>query len=181
MKISGRTASVAILGMALAAIFTASAYAQVSGAAPVAVPATYDIPVKPYVEFVAPYVNILVQALALALVTFAAAKLQQWSGMRVNQIAIEKLKSAAATQAGILVAAAEDNLKGRVITVLSPDVARAARVIAERLPDTAKAVGATPQALQEFVAGEVGKLQAAQPPKPLTSISPVGGPKSPMI
>ena len=117
---------------------------------------------KPYVEFVAPYITIAVQGMVVALLTFAMAKLQEWSGMRVNQIAIEKLKSAAATQAGVIVAAAEDNLKNRVITVTSPLVAHAAKVIAERLPDTAKAVGATPEALQEFVAGEIGKLQAMQ-------------------
>ena len=75
------------------------------------------------------------------------------------------LKSAAATQAGKMVAAEEDNLATKVITVNSPKVADAANEIAKALPEAAKIAGVTPEqinaTLSTLIVGEIGKLQAA--------------------
>lgn len=144
-------------------------FAMCAAALAQAVAAQPTIPVAPWVDILSPYVSIVAQAVAVTLAGFLCASLNRWLGVKTNAAEIEKLKSAAATQAGVLVAAAANGLRGQSITVGSQGVADAARIIAARLPDTARAVGATPEALKEFVAGEIGKLQAAQPGSPSLS------------
>lgn len=125
-----------------------------------------DISAAPFVADLKPYVDIIVPPIVTVLIGWAALKFQQWTGVKINQAQIEKLKSAAATEAGVLVAQAEDNLAKQKITTSSPSVVAAADRIAKSMPDAAAAVGATPEALQKFVAGEIGKLQAQAPSAP---------------
>jgi hypothetical protein len=85
---------------------------------------------------------------------------QKWTGIQIQQTYVDKLKGAAATEAGALVAQAEDNLKSKVVTATSPEVSVAAANIAARNPDVVKASGVSQNTLKQFVVGEVGKLQA---------------------
>lgn len=118
------------------------------------------IEVAPLVVFIKPYIDLIVQSAVGLAFLYAAAMVQKITGVKVSQTALEKIKSAAATQAGILVAQAEDNLATKVITTDHPSVVNAAQWIMKNLPDAAKEVGATPEALQAIIVGEVGKLQA---------------------
>lgn len=116
--------------------------------------------VAPLIVALKPYIDVIVQAAIGAAVIFTAGLVQKYTGVKVSQNALDKLRAAAATQAGILVAGAEDNLSKTVISVGHPKVAQAANQIIALLPDAAKAVGATPESLQTLIVGEVGKLQA---------------------
>lgn len=121
-----------------------------------------EISSTPFVDFLAPYINVIVEAVVGAALTWLSVKVNQWFNVKINAAQLDKLKSAAATEAGKLVARAEDNLRNRSIDVSSPMVVAAAARIEAGLPGAAKAVGATPEHLQSFVAGELGKLQARQ-------------------
>jgi hypothetical protein len=118
------------------------------------------VPVAPWVQFISPYVNIIVPPIVTALVGLVLVKVQQWTHVRLSASAVASLKSAAATQAGMLVASAEDNLANQSIKVDDARVVAAASQIAALLPDAAAFVGASPQGLQRIVLGEIGKLQA---------------------
>jgi hypothetical protein len=122
------------------------------------------ISAAPFIADFKPYIDVLIEAVVGAVITLGAAKLNQWTNIKISDAQIAKLKGAAATEAGVLVANAEDNLSNRSVTVNSPIVVAAAQRIAAALPDTMTAAGATPEALQKFVAGEVGKLQAQTAP-----------------
>ena len=119
----------------------------------------------PLVMELKPYIDVLVNAAVLAAVGFIAGLVQKYTGVQISQSALDKLRAAAATQAGLLVAGAEDNLAKTTISVGHPLVAQAANQIIAMLPDAVKAVGATPEALQTLIVGEIGKLQAIGTPK----------------
>jgi hypothetical protein len=123
--------------------------------------ASTTVSLAPYVDIIKPYVDVVVQSAVTAIVGLIALKINQYFNIQISKTQLDKLKSAAATEAGALVAGAEDNLKSTSVNVGSQMVADAANRVAQRLPDAAKAVGATPEALQAIVAGEIGKLQAA--------------------
>jgi len=125
-----------------------------------------DISAAPFVADLKPYIDVLVEAVVGAVITLAAAKLNQWTNIKISDSQIARLKGAAATEAGVMVANAEDNLAKQSVTVNSPAVAAAAARIASVLPDTMEAVGATPDSLKKFVVGEIGKLQSQAPPSP---------------
>lgn len=128
------------------------------------------IPAQPWVMFLKPYIDIVVQSAVVALAGLAFAKFQKITGIQMSASQVASLKSAAATEAGVLVANAADNLSKQSITVSDPRVAAAANRIAAALPDAAGAVGASPAILQKFVVGELGKLQASATP---TVVMPV--------
>lgn len=158
---NGRTAIVG--GLAVAVLASSVAVAQT-----VADP--NGIPLKPWVEFLEPYVAIFLGTVVTALAGIVVTKMNQWFNVSIDATQVARLKSAAATAAGGLIAAAEDNLKTKTITVNNPAVVKAANDIISRLPDTAKSVGATPEAVGAMITGEVGKLQAGQiTPEPLTA------------
>lgn len=91
---------------------------------------------------------------------YAVYLFQQYTGIKIAQVNIDKLKGAAATEAGALVAAEIDNLKNASVTKSDPAVATAADAIAARNPDAVKATGVTRDTLRQYVVGEIGKLQA---------------------
>ena len=125
----------------------------------------------PFVAFIKPYVDIIVQSLIGFLFVWVASQINKYTGVQISKTSLDKLRDAAASQAGGLVAAAEDNLAGGSIDVHSEGVADAARWILEHLPDAAKEVGATPDVLSRMIVGEIGKLQATATSAPL----PPGG------
>ncbi len=126
------------------------------------------VPLAPWVAFLQPYVDLLVPPIVMGLVGWVAIRIQQWFGIKMQSDAVERLKSAAATSAGALVAGAEGNLATRSINVRSPEVARIANEVARIMPDSFKAAGATPEGLQRIVVGEIGKLQASAAPVVVT-------------
>ena len=126
----------------------------------------HGIPLKPWVEFVQPYLTAAATVLVPILIAALAQRLSSWLGVSMNATQIDRLKSAAATEAGAMIAQASDNLSTQVIHASDPRVVAAANAIVKKLPDTAAAVGATPDVLAEMVQGELGKLQAVQLPSP---------------
>lgn len=123
-----------------------------------------DISAAPFVADIKPYIDVLVEAVVGAVVTLAAAKLNQWTNIKISGALFDKLQSAAKTQAGVMVAGAEDNLANTTVTVSNPVVAAAANKIAADFPHAAEAIGFTPDNLKHLIVGEIGKLQAQTPP-----------------
>ena len=121
---------------------------------------TSTVYVEPFIVFLKPYIDVIVQSVAGLVVVFAAGLLQKYTNVQISQTALDKLRAAAATQAGVLVAAAENNLAHTTITTTHPLVVAAANRILAMLPEAAAVVGATPEALSVLIVGEIGKLQA---------------------
>lgn len=122
-----------------------------------------SISLAPLVDFLSPFITVLLQAIIGVAITVVTLQIQKWTGVQVSQNALDKLRAAATTQAGILVAASETNLAGKVITTSHPSVVASANWIMANLPDAAAAVGATPAVLSNIITGEIGKLQAGSP------------------
>lgn len=123
-------------------------------------PPCQGISLKPWIEFIQPYLTATATVIVPIIVAALANKLSSWLGVSMDATQVARLKSAAATEAGALIAQADDNLASKVIKVDDPKIVAAAQRIIARLPATATAVGATPEALQKMIQGEVGKLQA---------------------
>lgn len=148
-----------------AVLWITYAHAQDTGAVSTANAAAADpkaILLGPLVTWLQPFVSLVLQGLAGVLVTVLAAKLYQWFGISSDATQVARFKSAAATEAGALVAQAADNLKTQTLTVSDPRIVSAANKIIERLPALTTAIGVTPDVAAKAVLGEVGKLQAAQ-------------------
>ena len=132
------------------------------------------IPLKPWVEFVQPYLTAAATVIVPILIAALAQRLSSWLGVSMNATQVARLKSAAATEAGALIAQESDNLATAAISINDPRIIAAANAIANKLPATAAAVGATPDALAKMVQGEIGKLQSSQATPVITAIdSPV--------
>ena len=118
------------------------------------------ISAAPAVNALAPLLQAVVATVVSGAVAFGVALFTRWTGVTVEAAYAETLRKAAATEAGVLVAEAADNLSSRSIAVTSPAVAAAAARISAALPEAMNAVGMSPEALARLVAGEIGKLQA---------------------
>lgn len=125
-----------------------------------------SIPLEPIFTVLQPYIISVLGVIVTSLIGMAAAKWNQVSNIKISDSNVARLQNAAKNQAGALVAAAEDNLKMRSISVDSPSVVTAARAIEAHLPEIVKAVAPAPGALETMIAGEIGRLQAAQAPTP---------------
>ena len=121
------------------------------------------IPLKPWIEFIQPYLTATATVIVPILIAALAQRLSAWLGVSMNATQIARLKSAAATEAGAMIAQESGNLATAVVKVNDPRIVAAANAIASKLPATAAAVGATPDGLAKMVQGELGKLQAAAP------------------
>lgn len=149
MKAFKKAAALAVAG---------SAFACASGAL------ADTIAAAPAVDFLSPFVNAVVGVVVPVVIAWGIVELRKLTGITLSAANADLLQNAAATEAGALVAGAEDNLAGSVITVSSPKIAQAAMNIEKSLPGVAKALGVTPDGVAKLVVGEVGKLQAAQSP-----------------
>ncbi len=114
----------------------------------------------PFIAALQPYLTAAATAIVGGAITLAAAAFRNWTGVQVDAANLAAIRAAAQDEAGKMVASAEDNLATRKIDIGSPMVASAADSIAARLPDELKASGVTPDELDHWIAGEVGKLQA---------------------
>ena len=114
----------------------------------------------PFIADLKPYIDIIVPPIVTALIGAAVFYVQKWTGIQISSDAVDRLKSAAATQAGKIVAESETNLAGQSIKVGDPRIAAAANWIATNMPGYMQQAGATPDALKHIVQGELGKLQA---------------------
>lgn len=133
-----------------------------------------DVDLSPIVTFVVPVVQAVAVAAVPVIIAWAAAKFSKKTGIEIDQTMLDRLKSAAATEAGQLVAASATNLKNESITVGDARIATAANKVIGLVPEAAKQLGATPDNVARMVVGEIGKLQAQQTQAP--SIQ-VGSPK----
>ncbi len=136
---------------------------------------TTAIAAAPLVAIIKPYLEVAVDAAITGLIGWGVLLVQKWTGVQIQASLVNSIKSAAATEAGRLVASAEDNLATKSINVGSPIVAQAVTNIQGRIPDVLKSAGATPETLGAIVAGEIGKLQAS------TVATPVIPPAAPAV
>jgi len=125
-----------------------------------------SISAAPFVYALAPYVAPIAQLAIVALVGWGVSEVKKYTGFAMSDATVAGLKSAAATEAGALIAASETNLAGQSITVNSPMVVAAAARIAASVPGGLEAFGLTPDHVAHIVAGEIGKLQ---PPAPVVA------------
>lgn len=127
------------------------------------------ISAAPIVSALQPYINAIVPVLVTGLVGFASGVFQRWTGVRINAAYEAQIETAAATEAGKLVAGAEGNLATASVPVGSPIVVAAVnRILASgHMQSAIAATGATPDRVASIVAGEIGKLQAR-----MTSVAP---------
>jgi len=130
-----------------------------------------SVSLQPFVDSLAPYVTTVVVAVVGGGVTFAVKTFHRWVGTKVDEAQMDAIRKAAQTEAGVMVAQAEDNLAHRSISVSDPAVISAAARIGVALPGIIKAMGITPDGLGRIVAGEIGKLQA-QTPAPAPVVAP---------
>jgi len=156
---------------AILALSVSAAFAQDAGSVSTASAAAANpnaILLGPLVTWLQPFVTIVLQGLAGVIVTILAAKMYSWFGVSMNATQVARFKSAAATEAGALVANAADNLKNASVTVNDPRIVAAANAVISRLPSEANAIGATPEIAAKAVLGELGKLQAGGSASPAT-------------
>jgi hypothetical protein len=118
------------------------------------------VAVAPIIEILKPLIDVVVPPAVVGLVGIAIGLIRKYTGAAISAQAEAKLESAAATQAGILVARAENNLAGQSVTLGSSGIAEAAEAIEAALPEAMALTGATPDKLKALVVGEIGKLQA---------------------
>jgi hypothetical protein len=124
------------------------------------------ISLQPLIVQLEPYIITGLGAIITALVGWAVAFLKQKTGIDIQASQVASIKDAMKTEAGSMVAAADDNLAGKTFHVGSPVVAAAVSRVEARIPDLIKATGATPEALGAILTGEIGKLQVAQTVSP---------------
>ena len=119
-----------------------------------------------------PILTAVATVVVSAAIPMAYALFSKWTGLKVQQSAIDQISAAAETEAGKAVAEAIDNLAGVKIDVKSPAVVAAVNAIGSRLPGVMAAAGVTPDAVAHMVAGEIGKLQARMAPLAAPSATP---------
>ena len=120
-----------------------------------------QISLAPVVTALAPLINALVMSVVGSAIIYAVALLHRKTGIDIDAANVDAIRKAAATEAGMLVAASETNLAGEKFTVSSPVVAAAAKTVMDALPAAIRATGLTPNGVAKIVAGELGRLQAA--------------------
>ena len=125
------------------------------------------IAAAPLVATLEPYIAAAVTALVGGAVTVAARAFARWTGLQLEQAAVDRLAAAAEIAAGKIIAEASDNLAARSIHVASPLVRGAVEDILAGMPDVLKAAGLTPKAVEDMVHGAIGRLQAG-----MTRVSP---------
>lgn len=123
--------------------------------------ASTAIAVGPIVEALQPLITAVVTTVVGALAGLALVTWNRWLGKKTTEDQKDAVRKAAATEAGVMVAEASDNLAGRSINVASPAVAAAAARVIAVAPAAIALSGITPDQVARIVAGEIGKLQAA--------------------
>jgi hypothetical protein len=122
--------------------------------------ASTAIAAGPIVEALQPFITAVVTTVVGAFAAIALTTWNRWLGIKTTSDQKDAISKAAATEAGVLVAEASDNLAGRSINVANPAVAAAASRVAAAVPAAIAATGITPADVARVVTGEIGKLQA---------------------
>jgi hypothetical protein len=123
--------------------------------------AAITIAAAPLAAALEPFIAAVVTAIIGAFVPLAYLAFHRWTGIVIQQAALDRLTAAAKTEAAALVLAAEDNFASQAIPVGSKIIAGAAAQVEASLPDVMSTAGVTPDGLARLVAGELGKLQAS--------------------
>jgi len=112
-------------------------------------------------------------------VSLAALAVKRWTGVQIQQAALDEVRTEAQTMAHKAIAEAEDNLATAKITISSPLVKDAADNIINRLPKVLEAAGVTPARVEDMVHGALGAAQAAMTrtaPAPTASVPAASAP-----
>jgi len=124
------------------------------------------VSLAPTINLIAQLISPIVGILVAGAVGWLAMAWQKYTGIRLDQQALDRIEKAAATQAGVMVAKAADNLSNTTVTVKNPMVADAVRSIQSSEPKAIETLGVTPEWIAAKVAGEIGKLQSNSAPVP---------------
>ena len=121
---------------------------------------TTTIDLAPIAAAITPIIVSAVVTIVGSALLWAAAAFSRWTGIQVQQAAIDTVRRAAADEAGKLVAGSLSNFATEKVTIGSPLIGAAAAAIAARIPDAIRASGLTPDRINNAILGEIGKLQA---------------------
>jgi len=104
-----------------------------------------------------------------AAVTFAFATVSRWTGGKIAADAAfeAKVQAAAENEAGVLIAAASDNLATKSIKIGSPEASAVIAGVVNAIPELQTATGWTNERIAKVAVGAIGKLQAS-----MTSAAP---------
>ncbi len=104
-----------------------------------------------------------------AAVTFGFATVSRWTGGKIAADAAfeAKVQAAAENEAGVLIAAASDNLATKSIAIGSPEANAAIAGIVRTIPELQTATGWTDDRIAKVAVGAIGKLQAS-----MTAVAP---------
>jgi hypothetical protein len=122
------------------------------------------VAIGPLVQALEPLVQTAVATAVGAVAIIALTTWNRWLGKKTTEDQKDAIRKAAATEAGVMVAEASDNLAGRSISVSNPAVAAAAAHVIAAAPLAVNATGVTSADVSRLVAGEIGKLQALASP-----------------
>jgi hypothetical protein len=97
-----------------------------------------------------------------AAVSIGFSAVSHWSGGKIAaDAALEaKVRDAAATEAGVLVAAATDNLATKQVTIRDPMLKQSVANVVAAIPELQAISGWSDAKISSLVVGEIGKLQA---------------------
>ena len=97
-----------------------------------------------------------------AAVSIAFSAVSRWSGGKIAADAAfeAKVRDAAATEAGALVAAAADNLATHQVTIGNPMLEQSVANVVAAIPELQAMSGWSNDKIAGLVVGEIGKLQA---------------------
>jgi hypothetical protein len=97
-----------------------------------------------------------------AAVSIGFSAVSRWSGGKIAADAAfeAKVRDAAATEAGALVAAAADNLATKQVTVSDPMLKQSFADVVAAIPELQAMSGWSDAKISGLVVGEIGKLQA---------------------
>lgn len=121
---------------------------------------TTSIEVGEILLVIHPYMSALFSMIVTVVTPIVAGKVYQLFGVRFTDAQWAVVHSAALAAAGRFWASADTSIAKARIDVGSPGIAAAARSAIETIPDVARAVGLTPEAMASLLVSKIGLLQS---------------------
>lgn len=159
-----------VLGLAFAGVAVAADPVSVNIADPIVASAAAKylaassdtVSAAPVVNTFSSLFNDALLSIVTTFIGFGFLELKKYTGIAAAASLQTAIKNGAATEAGVLLASAENNLAGKSFHVGSPEVAAAANAVLSKLPDVMTKLGVKASDVNHIVLGEIGKLQSNQ-------------------
>jgi len=130
-----------------------------------AMPPDTTISAGPIFQLALPYIVSGLGAIVTALIAWAAAAIQRWTGVRIDAAHREALHSAAMTGINLALSRLGASAGALTIDTKSPVIAETVKWMEKSVPGALAHFKMTPDKLGEFVEGKLSAVIAATPPK----------------